>query len=261
MHIETRGALEERMNSLKEEEQQTNFGCQDWLLTEVERLESIFKIIQGLKNGSTVGVNNVSYKWEIAMGTAAWRIEVPDTDEFIEGKCISPGAKHLQSAYQSELVGQLAILHTIHDICQFHNISSGQLTLACDDKTTLNMTKFKAVKIVSPKQKHSDIVGPMVKLRDALKIDVNCVHVTVHQGDWVEYNDLDRLVQMNICMDLEAKEFMEKILHQGFKLEAMTAQHLLAFGDLTVDRDYVFNELVHTTYKMIADKKTLMTLG
>ena len=103
-----------------------------WLFAEVKTSQSIQNLVKDLEEGKAIGVSDGSFKQDSSLGTAAWRIEDSRAEEYIQGRCIVPGAKHLQSAYWSELVGQLALLQFLSEICDDYKINQGQIRVACD---------------------------------------------------------------------------------------------------------------------------------
>lgn len=77
------------------------------------------------------------------------------------------------------------------------------------------MVRYKVRDRVSPRHKHCDIIGPITILKERIQIDIKGEHVKGHQDDLVEFEELDRMSQLNVMMDLEAKEFMKELKISG----------------------------------------------
>ncbi len=52
-----------------------------------------------------------------------------------------PGAPEHHLTYRSELMGLLTILVFIEELCTFHNISSGGITIGCDGLSALQQAE------------------------------------------------------------------------------------------------------------------------
>ena len=79
-----------------------------------------------------VSVSDGSYSERDGIGAAAWIIESECGTQHYTGTCIVPGPASLQSAYRSELVGQLAIIERIHRLVKEYDIKEGAGIIACD---------------------------------------------------------------------------------------------------------------------------------
>ena len=241
----------------------TNSTCtiddsyKEWLFPLTTMEGSMSRLVQSIQDGTAIGVSDGSYNPDKDLGTAAWRIEAEGAQDFIEGCCRVPGPKNMQSAYRSELVGQLAILQKLDEMCCTHSIMRGHLTLACDGESALDVTRYRNRDNVSPRHKHCDIMSPMVKLKDQISVPITCVHVKGHQDDWLEFDQLDRLAQVNVLMDQEAKDYMEEMDDSASNEYWVDAQYPLAFGNITVDGSQVYDQITKKMYDCIADKKLL----
>ena len=163
----------------------------NWLQVNEERSRSIQGLLTDIQMGTARAVSDGSYKSEFDTGTAAYRIESGDSYQYVQGTSISPGTCAQQNAYQSELVGLLAILDTLTSICTEHNLSHGRLTIGCDEISALKSAHNCTINSVNPKQKHSDILSAIAKLKDKLPTDLDFIHVKGHQDELQDYDNLD----------------------------------------------------------------------
>jgi hypothetical protein len=84
-----------------------------WLHYKTTQSSSIWTLINNIKNGTARAVSDRSYFPTTGAGTTAWTIESQNELEYITGTSIVPCPPSVQSAYQSELTGLLAILEKL----------------------------------------------------------------------------------------------------------------------------------------------------
>ena len=228
----------------------------NWLQVNEERSRSIQGLLTDIQMGTARAVSDGSYKSEFDTGTAAYRIESQDSYQYVQGTSISPGTCEQQNAYQSEIVGLLAILDTLTSICTEHNLSHGRLTIGCDGISALKSARNCTINSVNPKQKHSDILSAIAKLKDKLSIDLDFIHVKGHQDDLQDYADLDRLGQLNVMMDIEAKELLKVVTttEQGTIEVNKFIPHPQSFTLAKVMGNTIWDQISHNIYRAITDK-------
>ena len=75
------------------------------------------------------GAYHPSYK----VGTSAWVITSEnDTSQRLYADNIVPGDDYLQCPHRSELCGLVGAVRHINQLCQQHNITDGNVEIACD---------------------------------------------------------------------------------------------------------------------------------
>jgi len=105
-----------------------------------------------------------------------------------------------QSAYQSELGGIFSIVVTIHNICNYYNISKGMIQIACDGLGPLTQC-FAKYQNPSPSTVHFDLIMSIQNMIDKTPIDWHWHHVLGHQDEtstkldlktinWIHFNNL-----------------------------------------------------------------------
>ena len=129
-----------------------------------------------------------------------------------EGSSITPGHSDIHSSFRSEMIGALAVLQQLKDICKTNNISEGHLTLHSDNKTILKVVQHWIQSKVSPRKKNSDVISACLKLRDELPIRITCQYVPAHQDDHCRIEDLSPIAQLNVHVDKQAKLLAEKVI-------------------------------------------------
>jgi hypothetical protein len=88
-----------------------------------------------IKHGQAIIVSDGSYKNSI--GIAAVILEGPDKSCCLTFQATAPGSESDMTPFCSELTGILAGLLMIAKMVEFFNISSGDITLACDGLSAL----------------------------------------------------------------------------------------------------------------------------
>ena len=112
---------------------------------------------------------------------------------------------------------------------------------------------------VSPNAKHCNITSAIKKLRSLLPIAITCKHVKGHQNDEIDFEDLDRIAQLNVMMDIDAKSLLEEIKAsmQYIPFQEEHAQHPFLLQALRVHNEIICDKYTENTYKIITDKKVL----
>ena len=257
-YIESHGTVGSQMMTETLDICEIDTSYHNWLFPETSKSDRVDTLIRDIKNGTAISVSDGSYCERRNLGTASWRIESACSTSYLQGNCISPGTSKLQGAYRSELVGQLAILQTLFELCEDHDILNGRMVLACDGISALNVTKYKSSDKVTPRQKHSDITSAMIALHERLPVKVRCEHVEGHQDEQADYETLDRLAQLNVMMDRQAKDFLDKVeksqqVEPGFRYD----RHPLSFGRVTIHEMIISDCVTEKLYNAIANKKLL----
>jgi hypothetical protein len=172
-----------------------------WIFSDIMIQGSLTMVADAIRNGTCSCVTDGSYK--DSHGTAAWKIlDLATPDNFIEGRCITPGTPSQQNPYRSELSGLYASVATTNAIVQFFHISSGSMTLACDNLGAIRSTSYKA-EHTSPTGAQFDLVMA-TQYAKSPAIQWNHQHVRGHQDDVTDHI-LSPLEAVNVEMDNNAK--------------------------------------------------------
>ena len=240
-----------------ESEESMEGSYKKWLYYEVSRSVDIKELISDIRNGRAIAVSDGSYKKEWKKGTAAWRLESEKGNQYIQGTVISPGHPEMQSAYRSELVGQMAILDKMKEICIKYRITDGSILIGCDGITALQKANEGSPEFCSPNHKHSDILSAMNKINRSIPITINPVHVKGHQDDSCEYNELDRLAQINVDMDWKAKELLSQIYKDREINFEDYDLHPLSFQVIYVHNKPIYHRVKEEVHRHITEKKII----
>jgi len=119
------------------------------------------------------------------------------------GTAIVLGRTKDQSAYCSELWGLLRMIHTIYNLCHYHKIQEGLITIACDNMSALEWSTDTTTTL-SITRSDNDILCAIQHVLSKMPISWHSVHVRGHQDD--THNELTWLETLNCKMDNKAKE-------------------------------------------------------
>jgi hypothetical protein len=92
-----------------------------WALLNCSFPDDPSNLLKAIREGTAIGVCDGSYMQELApeLGTAAWRIEDPETQEGILGTVQTTGVEEEVDSYRSELQGVHTMLLGLWVICQY----------------------------------------------------------------------------------------------------------------------------------------------
>ena len=124
------------------------------------------------------------------------------THECMTGHMKIPGRQEDQDSYRGELAGLLGIITTVNFICILHHVTTGRVTVGCDNKSALT-TAFHRDHL-STKNASRDILQAIHFQRKISPIEWTTKHVYGHQDDKENNDKLDHWAQANIAMDHKA---------------------------------------------------------
>jgi Reverse transcriptase (RNA-dependent DNA polymerase) len=180
-----------------------------WIFSSIQIRGSMIVVADAIRNGTCVCVTDGSYKED--HGTAAWKIlDLANPDHSFAGQCVTPGTADQQNPYRSELSGLYASVSATNALIQFFEISSGTVTLACDNLGAIRTTSYNA-EHTSPTGAQYDLVMA-IQYAKSPNIQWNHTHVLGHQ-DAVADHTLSPLEQVNVEMDTNAKAYWEMTRH------------------------------------------------
>ena len=163
----------------------------------------------------------------------------------------------MQSAYLSELVGQLAIIDKIEQLSKRYEFpkTAGSI-IACDGITALWKANEGKPARCSPKHKHSDILSALNQRMAMLSITLTAKHVKGHQDNEIDYEDLDRISQLNVDMDLDAKRTLNKAEEENIDFTHHKA-HPKSFKKVVINGKTINHLFTTNSYNEIANKKLM----
>jgi hypothetical protein len=183
----------------------------------LEMTEDLEWILEELNLGTLLLVADGSYKpkSDPTRGAAGWYLlSTRDPKRKIRSALSSPGDD--ANAYRSELTGLYAILAFLLAVCKAGKVSSGTITLACDNINALNMSRPDEI-LVPTRIKHSDVIRAIRRVRSELPVTIKFEHVYGHQDDFCAFDDLALPAQVNTLCDSLAKDYLDFAIKAGRK--------------------------------------------
>ena len=93
------------------------------------------------------------------LGTSAFVIEGSSPAHRVLGYNRVPGPVEEGDSHRCELAGLYAIVNVVNCLCKLHEISSGSITIACDNTSALKPTAQDY--LPHPRQKNLDLMQSM----------------------------------------------------------------------------------------------------
>ena len=118
------------------------------------------------------------------------------------------------------------------------------------------MKKSNEASKCSPKQKYADILSALNILITNLPIELITVHVKGHQDDQVGYKNLDRLSQLNVDVDYEAKRALKVLASMTNSWENYNL-HPSSFRVAFISGILVYHMFSRQAYQFGSDKRLL----
>eukprot|EP00978_Attheya_sp_CCMP212_P023133 scaffold70166_cov59-Attheya_sp.AAC.5 len=146
---------------------QLRLPSRKWAMERFQAPDNGAALANAIQNGTTQGVNDGSFK--LQHGTAAMVMVDPLLDDplspsRIVGCHVTPGNPADRSPYRSELSGIYGLLCITEEIYGLHNITTGGITIGCDNEKCLWMAIDKPGTI-SPKRSSFDFSAIRTKIR------------------------------------------------------------------------------------------------
>jgi len=168
--------------------------------------------------GQAHGVCDGSYmpSLRIDLGAAAWFLEdsLSPGLHTCYGSLHSTGGPGISNAYRAELQGMHAMLLATQSICTAFSLTSGKVTLGCDNLGVISQLRYPK-ETISCSCKHADLIRACQGILHLLPIQVSLVHVRGHQNSQLPFEALDRLAQLNSMADDLAKQHLLLAISQS----------------------------------------------
>ena len=168
------------------------------------------EVTAAITNSTAICVCDGSMKHR--RGSHAWILSSVDTYVKLEGAGPSDGNPATMTSYRPELQGLVALLSIIHLLTDTYSISSGSITIACDNISAVHkvedMISFPALYIISPTAKEYDLLIVIRELLISIPVTMIPVHVKGHKDNTTAWKDLTYPEQLNIECDRNAKAWL-----------------------------------------------------
>jgi hypothetical protein len=142
---------------------------------------------------------------------SAWIIESTNQQQHITGSSVTYGSAAMQGSYHSKITGLATILDVTQKLCLKYNITSGNYTLRCNNINALKRSINTTYQQHSSKQQQSDLLSFCCHTQSNTPLTIIPTHVKAHQDDTIPYQKLYRISQLNVRMDITAKQALHLI--------------------------------------------------
>jgi hypothetical protein len=174
-----------------------------WAVQHMENDDDGAYLAQAIRDGNAIAVSDGSLCGKF--GTSAFIMEGRTSVHHIRAVNIVPGPLPEGDSHQCELAGLYGIICLTQAICQRHNVLSGSVWVACDNKAAINV--FDEEFIPLPKHANYDLLSAIYSLLSTSPLSWSGEHVKGHQDDHLLLRPLTRLENLNVAMDTLAKRF------------------------------------------------------
>jgi len=147
-----------------------------------------------------------------ALASAAWILTDASatTPSNFSGICTVSGPSSVVNAYRAELQGIYALLVALETFCIQYQITSGGITIGCDNKGALSQAQW-FHKHVPCAVAHADIIRTITAIRLRIHISLTFVYIPGHQDALSRIEDLSPLAHLNIWADTMAKHKLHRL--------------------------------------------------
>jgi len=184
----------------------------DLFLDQVNKPKSSPKqLINDIVNGDAIAVTDASVSPFSGVGASSFVITSNNLQTSFSGSHTRvPKGSTKMDSYRAELYGIYSILICLHDIILEYKIKSGSITIACDNKASLqNALEYDTRASVS--QGSFNILWAISDLKRDLPIRIHSKHAKAHQDKRKSRSELSLLETINCIVDVKAGEYREYI--------------------------------------------------
>ena len=171
-------------------------------LSDILHLDNIPHIINCIQTGNCAVVTDGSYYPSTSQTGASFIVGNEAMHRLIIGRCDVVGPKTSFSAYRAELAGLHGGLNFILALCKSYHITSGRITLSCDNDGALGKIANQQARL---QQKHFDYITAIHNIISQLPLQITYTQVDGHKDQTTSIRDLTLLESMNILADDHAK--------------------------------------------------------
>ena len=165
-------------------------------------------IAQAIRDRDAVAVTDASVEQKTRQAAISWIITNKTETFRTHGDSGCPQFHAALDSYGAESFGILVTLTVIKVICDFYKIRSGEITIACDNDSSLEKC-LQTIYRAQTSDKYFDLLWAVFDLKKSLRIKIRPKRVAGHQdGKKQKLNLYERL---NVECDRRSKLFRRKL--------------------------------------------------
>ena len=161
-------------------------------------------LIQQIKNGNAIAVTDASLSPITGIGASSFTITTTDLKTSCCGSHGVPKGISQLDSYRTELYGIFGIMVCLQHLVEEHEISHGNILIACDNKASIN-NAFQYNSRSNIKNGSFDIIWAIQKIHRCIPINIQYQHVRGHQDR--TKTTLSLLETLNCIMDKRAGQY------------------------------------------------------
>ena len=154
---------------------------------QVQFPNDINPLLQQISKGNAIAVSDASVLLDSNTGASSFIISTNNLKCTCTGSHGVPKGSEPMDSYRAELYGIFSILYTLHEIHSIHNITNGSITIACDNKASLENALNHNTRASITKSSH-DILWAINEVKNDLPITIIPQHVKGHQDRKFPYS-------------------------------------------------------------------------
>jgi len=187
-----------------------------WLLHFAHFQPHDHEITQAILAGTTIAICDGSYMpcCYPQLASAAWIIHTGTQSQVTcHGITQVHGPLSAINAYHAKLQGMLLVLLAVNHLAVAHHVSSGHLTISCNNQGVLSQVLHHSLYIPGA-SKHADLLQAIHHAHCHCQVSLSFQYVAGHQDDLLHFADLSPLAQLNMQADSMAKQALHILSQQ-----------------------------------------------
>ena len=177
-----------------------------WMHQYVHQSPTISRFLQDFSQGKARSGSDGSFVPQWLKGLFAWRVELNDRTEIVEGGGIVSGPPEAQCSFCSEVCGVTGIIHEVEHLEEKATPEPILLT-GCGSLSTLYQC-MKPVYSIKARQHHCDVLSHLQALIHSNRSKHTWLHVKAHQSRFQPKKKLSPNTLLNEKMDTLAGKVM-----------------------------------------------------
>ena len=226
-----------------------------WFMSHLSSSPRTDRLLYHLLHGTALAVSDGSYFPLHKVGACAWVIATPDGSQWISGGGLVPGTKEDQSAYRSELAGQVGIAAFLESLMLDDRLDLSITTL-CDGISALRKVLTSMDQLRS-NSKHVDLVSILAHLWKDNQFSCEIEHVYGHQDDGTRNLTVKEI--LNCRMDKFAKQIARAYIVRPRHLRYDTTT--LGVGSIVCRGKVITTRIQKSLYESILHWEMMDPLG
>jgi len=226
-------------------------------MTEEENPHQFQQFLHDLRRGQVTAVCDGSFFPTSQTGTAAWILVSSNSTYSRWGRICTPGEKHIQNAYRSELLGITALMAEIAHISKVHSVEAA-ISIGCDNKGAVD--KLNRLQVpVSSNSHHFDLFQTIQQIVQRSQMKFSFHWIKGHQDDNNDVHTLSRDEYLNVIVDSMAQTFNQERVEGGeiYQVDDLdrTKKCTIKWGNNDSNAPHIIRSLLGKTLRQLINSQ------